>query len=131
MPGGEGGGTPAAPRWSRVQLAALHLLSLAFLAAVGGFLYRLLATAGGARGDRADRQTALLGTLALLLGTPLAVYGPAVYTMAHLPSAFTTSLFVASGLWLDKDPRPYRALLAGSAPGLVSLVPTQSAVFGV
>ncbi len=131
MPWRDGAGTPAATRWSRVQLEALHLLSLAFLAAVGGFLYRLLATAGGARGDRADRQTALLGTLALLLGTPLAVYGPAVYTMAHLPSAFTTSLFVASVLWLEKDARPYRALLAGVALGLVFLVRWQDAVFGL
>lgn len=130
-------------RWSRAQLEALHFLSLAFLAGVGWFLYRLLAAAGGDRGDhgdhgdsaapadRADHQVALLGMMALLLGTPLAVYGPAVYTMAHLPSAFAACLFVASLLWLERDARPYRALLAGVALGLLFLARWQDAVFGL
>jgi hypothetical protein len=121
----QGAGTPAAIRWSRAQLAALHLLSLAFLAGVAWFLYRLLETAG------TDRRLALLATLTLLLGTPLAVYGPAVYTMAHLPSAVATSLLVASVLWLERDPRPQRALLAGLALGLVFLVRWQDAVFSL
>jgi hypothetical protein len=125
MPWRQGAGTPGAIRWSRAQLAALHLLSLAFLAGVAWFLYRLLETAG------IDRRLALLATLALLLGTPLAVYGPAVYTMAHLPSAVATSLLVASVLWLEKDAQPRQALLAGVALGLVFLVRWQDAVFGL
>jgi hypothetical protein len=125
MPWRQGAGTPAAIRWSRSQLAALHLLSLAFLAGVAWFLYRLLETAGTHRG------LALLTTLALLLGTPLAVYGPAAYTMAHLPSAVATSLLVASVLWLERDAQPLQALLAGVALGLVFLVRWQDAVFGL
>jgi hypothetical protein len=125
MPWRQGAGTPAAIRWSRSQLAALHLLSLAFLAGVAWFLYRLLEIAG------TNRRLALLATLALLLGTPLAVYGPALYTMAHLPSAVATSLLVASVLWLEKDAQPLQALLAGVALGLVFLVRWQDAVFGL
>src|ERR1700724_2602388 len=109
MPWRQGAGTPAAIRWSRSQLAALHLLSLAFLAGVAWVLYRLLETAG------TNRRLALLATLALLLGTPLAVYGPAVYTMAHLPSAVATSLLVASVLWLEKERQRLHALLGGVA----------------
>ena|GEM_PF-1101340 len=125
MPWREGTGTAAAMRWSRAQLAALHLLSLACLAGVAWFLVRLLETAG------AGRRLAVTAMLALLLGTPLAVYGPALYTMAHLPSALAASLLVASLLWLERDPRPYRALLAGVALGLVFLVRWQDAVFGI
>jgi hypothetical protein len=116
----------AAPvRWDRPQLAALHLLSLAFLAAVAWCVYRLLRAAG------AERRLALLATAALLVGTPLAVYGPAVYTMAHLPSAVATSLLLASVTWLEREPRLDRALLAGVALGLVFLVRWQDAVFGL
>jgi hypothetical protein len=125
MPWREGAGTAAAMRWSRAQLAALHLLSLAFLAGVAWCLYRLLETAG------TGRRLALAAMLAVLVGTPLAVYGPARYTMAHLPSAVAASLLVASVLWLESDPRSYRALLAGVALGLVFLVRWQDAVFGL
>jgi len=125
MPWRAGAGTPAARRWSHGQLVALHLLSLAFLAGVAWSVLRLLELAG------TEQKTALAATLAVLVGTPLAVYGPALYTMAHLPSAVATCLFVASVLWLERDPRPYRALLAGLALGLVFLVRWQDAVFGV
>jgi hypothetical protein len=112
-------------RWTRVQLAALHLLSLAFLAGVTWLFYRLLAAAG------TERWLALLATSAVLVGTPLAVYGPAIYTMAHLPSALATSLFLAAVTWLERAPRWNRALLAGVALGLVFLVRWQDAVFGL
>ncbi|HVT18531.1 MAG TPA: hypothetical protein VHQ90_20425 [Thermoanaerobaculia bacterium] len=125
MPWRGGAGAAGPVRWSRAQLAALHLLSLAFLSGVAWFLYCLLEIAG------ADQRLALLATLAILIGTPLAVYGPAVYTMAHLPSAVATCLFMASVLWLSRDLQPYRALLAGAALGMVFLVRWQDAVFAL
>src|SRR5262249_41945312 len=77
-----------APRWTPAQLAALHLLSLALLTGVVWFLFRLLLHAG------VGWPLAVLAAGAILAGTPLAVYGPAIYTMAHLPSAVTTSLLL-------------------------------------
>ncbi|HVT58336.1 MAG TPA: hypothetical protein VHR45_08040 [Thermoanaerobaculia bacterium] len=125
-------------RWSRAQLAALHLLSLAFLAGIACFLVRLLESTGS------DPRLALLATVALLAATPLAVYGPAVYTMAHLPSALATCLFVACLLWLEREVCAWDrsagrhpgaavgcALLAGVALGLVFLVRWQDAVFAL
>jgi hypothetical protein len=123
MPWRPGAGTPRPARWSLSQLKALHLLSLAFFAAVGWFLYRMLEE-GGLGGP-----LALGATLALLIGTPLAVYGPGSYTMAHLQSALAVCLWMAGVWWLERDPRPYRALVAGAALGLTFLVRWQDVVF--
>ena len=116
-----------AARWTQAQLVALHLLSLALLAGTAWFLYALMAAAGGAVPRMAT--TTLAATAALILGTPLAVYGSAAYTMAHLPSAAAACLLVAALLWLEREPRWDRALLAGAALGLVFLVRWQDAVF--
>ncbi len=121
----EGAQADVAARWDRVQIAALHLLSLIFLAGTGWFLFAFMERAGAGRG------LALLGTAALLTCTPLAAYGPALYTMSHLPSAAAACLLLASVVWLDRGLVPHRALLAGAALGLVALVRWQDAVFGL
>jgi hypothetical protein len=125
MPWRAAAAAPGPMRWSRVQLVALHLLSLAFVAGVAWFLHRLLEMAG------ADRRLALLATLTILIGTPLAVYAPAIYTMAHLPSAVAACLFVASVIWLTGALQPYRAFIAGVALGLMFLIRWQDAMFAL
>ncbi|HZI63414.1 MAG TPA: hypothetical protein VFE44_01470, partial [Thermoanaerobaculia bacterium] len=88
-----------AERWNRAQLAALHLLALALTLAVAWFLFVWLRRAG------LERRIALLGALALLLGTPLLVYGVRSYTMSHLASAAAACLFVAAVHRLERRPR--------------------------
>ncbi|HVT19410.1 MAG TPA: hypothetical protein VHQ90_24935 [Thermoanaerobaculia bacterium] len=120
-------------RWDAAQLAALHLLSLALLVAVAWCLWRLLEAAGSCpgQGPRPASGVVPAATAALLLGTPLAVYGPALYTMAHLPSAAAVCLLLAGVSWLDREPRPLPALMAGAALGLVFLMRWQDAVFAL
>jgi hypothetical protein len=121
--------TPAAgspiERWSRRELIALQLLSIVLLTGISALLLRLLLREGF------DFRLAVLATLTLLLGTPLALYGPALYTMNHLASAAAAALYLAALLLLEREPSPLLALLSGIALGLVVLVRWQDAVFAV
>ncbi len=114
-----------AERWNRAQLAALHLLALALGIAIVWFLYAWLRRAG------LRRPPALLGAVALLLGTPLLVYGVRSYPMSHLASAGAACLFVAAVHRLERRPRALAAAACGVVLGLVALVRWQDLLLGV
>ena len=112
-------------RWNRAQLAALHLLALALTFAVVWFLFLWLRRAG------LGRRRARLAALALLLGTPLLIYGVRSYTMSHLASAVAACLLVAAVHRLERRPTSLSAAACGVALGLAALVRWQDLLLGV
>ncbi|MEO8505694.1 MAG: hypothetical protein ABI609_17490 [Acidobacteriota bacterium] len=102
-------------RWTTVQFAALHLLSLLLVLYVLWFLGRWVRRAGAAP------HLAPLCAVALLLGSPLLVYGFVSYTFTHLLSAAAACWFLAAVLDFDRRPTLGRSLTCGVALGLVFL----------
>lgn len=111
-----------AARWSRAQLAALHLLALAFAFWTLWWLRSWLCRAGLARGP------ALLATAALALGTPFLIYAFRHYAGSHLVSVVAACAFVAAVVRFERRRDFASALACGILLGLVFLVRWQDLV---
>lgn len=109
-------------RWSPAQLAALHLLALAFAFWTLWWLRSWLRRAGLARGQ------ALLTTAALAMGTPFLIYAFRHYAGSHLVSAVAACAFVAAVVRFERRRDLPSALTCGVLLGLVFLVRWQDLV---
>jgi hypothetical protein len=98
-------------RWSQVQLVALHLLSLSLMVWLVWAFDRWLRRMGIAR------RPAALAALALVLGTPLVIYGLRSYAGSHLATTVAVMLLVMATLKLEGRPTAAAALLLGDRPG--------------
>ena len=114
---------PAA-RWPRAQLAALHLFALALMVWLLWAFDRWLRRMG------VTRWLAVPGALALVLGTPLVVYGFRAYMGSHQASAVAVMLLLLATLRLGDRGTPTAAWLWGIALGLVFLCRWQDLVKG-
>jgi hypothetical protein len=114
-------GTPTA-RWSRLQLAALQLFALTLMVWLLWIFDRWLRRMGVAR------WLAALAALALVLGTPLVIYGFRAYMGSHQTSAVAVMLLILATLRLGDRPTPASAWLWGVALGLVFLCRWQDVV---
>lgn len=117
------GGAPA--RWARPQLVALHLLTVALGVWLLWALDRWLRRMGVAR------WLAALGALALVMGTPLLIYGFRQYTASHLASTLAVLWMVLAAVALGRRPSPLAALVCGLALGMAFLCRWQDVVKGV
>ncbi|MFQ5348836.1 MAG: hypothetical protein ACE5EG_00170 [Thermoanaerobaculia bacterium] len=116
--------TTPAGRWSRPQLGALHLFTLALM------VWLLWAFDRWFRRMGIDHRLAALGALALVLGTPLVIYGFRAYMGSHQTSAVAVMLLVLATLRLADRGSPGSAWLWGIALGLVFLCRWQDLVKG-
>ena len=112
-------------RWSHTQLVALHLFSLGLMVWLLWVLDRWLRRLGS------ERWLAALGAVALVLGTPLVIYGFRAYMGSHQASAVAVMLLILATLRLGDRPTTASALLWGVALGLVFLCRWQDVVKGV
>ena len=124
MPLGGPAGAPAT-RWDRPQLVALQLFALAVMVWLLWVGDRWLRRMG------ATRWLAALGAAALVLGTPLVIYGFRAYMGSHQASAVAVMLLVLATLRLADRGTPGAAWLWGVALGLVFLCRWQDLVKGI
>jgi hypothetical protein len=115
--------TPAA-RWSRPQLAALQLFALALMVWLLWVFDRWLRRMG------VERRLAAIAALALVLGTPLVIYGFRAYMGSHQTSAVAVMLLILATMRLGDRPTTASAWLWGIALGLVFLCRWQDVVKG-
>jgi hypothetical protein len=112
-------------RWNVRERAALHALSFVLFASVVVFLVLLCR-----RLESDDRGIAAVVS-AVVLGSPLLVYGTSDYSMSHLPSAFAAALLIASALTLACSGTMAVGLLVGAALGLSTVIRWQDALLGI